>query len=106
MNREQILAWIGSLTDKQLVELFYDATSDRDVDGEQGRLAVAKACTFPDDERETTFLALPDPDAYPSGWVDDAPFCQSGSCVECECLIRSFAKRVICPICGAKANCT
>lgn len=109
MDRRTIVTWLASLTDKQFVEFFYEAVSDRDtseVDGDRGHFVMAKTSKMPDTERDTVFLALPDPDEYSGEWADDSPICQTGQCVECGSRVRSVSKQAICPICEAKVYCT
>lgn len=109
MNRDRVLAWLSSLTDKEFVDFFYDAVANRDtseIDGERGHLVVANTSKLPDEERDTVFLALPDPDKYPGEWAKDSSICQTGECIECGSWVRSIAKHAICPICEAKVHCT
>lgn len=109
INRNSVLNWLSSLTDKQFVEFFYEAVESRDtseIKGEQGHFVLADTSQIPGEKRETVFLGLPDPSAYSDKWVDDAPICQTGQCAECQSWIRSIAKRAICPVCGEKVYCT
>ena len=109
MDRHNVRVWLSSLTDKQFVEFFYEAVSGRDtseIEGESGHLVVADTSKLPDEERDTVFLAIPDPDEYSGGWADDSPICQTGQCIECGSWVRSVAKHAICPICHAKVYCT
>jgi hypothetical protein len=109
MDRSAVIAWLSSMTDKQFIDFFYDAVSGRDtseMEGERGHLVMANASQFPGEDRDTVFLALPDPDKYPEGWADDSPICQTGQCIECGSPIRCVAKHAVCPICMAKVYCT
>ena len=67
---------------------------------------MAQTSRMTDEERDTVFLALPDPDEYSDDWADDCPICQTGQCIECRSWVRSIAKHAICPICEAKVYCT
>lgn len=109
MDRRGVVAWLASLTDKQFVDFFYEAVSERDTsefDGECGHFVIADTSKMPDEKRDTVFLALPDSDEYSGEWADDSPICQTGQCIECGSWVRSIAKHAICPICEAKVYCT
>lgn len=109
MNPANVLAWLSSMTDKQFVEFFYEAVSDRDTsefDGQRGHFVLANTSKMPDEDRDTVFLAIPDPVHNPNEWSDDCPICQTGQCAECGSWIRCVAKNAICPICEAKVYCT
>jgi hypothetical protein len=109
MDQRSVVAWLSSLTDKQIVEFFYEAVSERttsEIDGECGHFVMANTSKLPDEKRDTVFLALPDPAEYSGEWADDCAIYQTGQCIECGSWVRSFAKHVICPICVAKVYCT
>lgn len=109
MDRGNLMAWLSSLTDKQFIEFFYEAVSERgtsEIDGERGHLVVANTSKAPNEDRVTVFLALPDPNEYSGEWAYDTPICQTGDCIECGTRVRSIAKHAICPICKAKVYCT
>lgn len=109
MDQRSVVTWLASLTDKQFVEVFYEAVSDRDtseIDGERVHFVMAKTSKMSDEERDSVFLALPDPDEYSGEWADDCAICQTGQCVECRSWVRSVAKHAICPVCGTKVYCT
>ncbi|MHC2066481.1 hypothetical protein ACYFX5_03330 [Bremerella sp. T1] len=108
MNRNEVIAWLSQMNDKQFVDFFYEAVADRDTSelpGEKGHFVLADTSKFPGEPRDTAFLALPDP-AENSKWADDVPICQTGRCPECESWVRSIAKHAICPLCGTKVYCT
>jgi predicted Zn-ribbon and HTH transcriptional regulator len=97
------------MTDSQFVEFFYAAVAGRDtseIEGERGHFVIANTSQMPGEERDTVFLALPDPDEYSLKWADESPICQTGQCVECGSSVRSIAKHAICPICESKVYCT
>ncbi|QVL30740.1 hypothetical protein KIH39_18020 [Telmatocola sphagniphila] len=109
MNRDSVLAWLSSMTDKQFVDFFYEAASNRDtseIDGERGHFVLANTSKVPGEERDTVFLAMPNPINDSDGWSKDCPICQTGQCTECGSLVRSIAKHAICPVCEAKVYCT
>ena len=109
MRRENVVAWLRTLTDKQFAELFYEAVASRDAGDmkeEGGHFVLADTSKRPGERRETQFIALPDPGAYRDQWSDDAPICQTGQCSECESWVRCVAKKAVCPLCGAKVHCT
>jgi hypothetical protein len=109
MKRDNVIAWLSSMTDKEFVDFFYDAVSNRNTsefEGDRGHLVLADTSQLPGEERDTVFLALPDPDAYSIEWAKESPLCQTGQCTECRSWVRCIAKNAICPICEAKVCCT
>lgn len=109
MDRARVVGWLSSMTDKQFVEFFYDAVAHRDTSerkDECGHFVLADTSKVPGEERDTVFLALPDPAEYSAQWADDVPICQTGQCSECKSWVRSIAKHAICPIYGSKVYCT
>ena len=108
MNQTDMLARLTSLADEEFVELFYEVVRKRDpVGGENNRhFVLAETSQCPDEDRDTVFVALPAPERYPEGWVNDAPICQTGECGECGSWVSSIAKHAICPICEAEVYCT
>ena len=106
MNKIDVLNWIKTLTDKQFVELFYEATeehntSDMPTDTAKGHFVLADVLIWEDKDIGIEFAGL---NFYPDDvYEDDYPICQSGTCRNCKNKIRSFAKRILCPICGNEA---
>ncbi|MBA2117142.1 hypothetical protein HOV93_43380 [Planctomycetes bacterium FF15] len=109
MDRAKVVGWLSTMTDKQFVEFFYEAVSRRDtseIRGEQGHLVLADTSRLPGEQRDTFFLAIPDPDKYETEWANDCPICQTGQCIECKSWVRCIAKHAVCPICSEKVYCT
>lgn len=108
--RVTALTYLTGLSDKAFVEFFYEAVRDRvtsDIKEGHGHLILADAEKAPDGERwDIEFLALHDRQNYSAEWGDDSPICQSGTCHGCGQIVRSWAKKAICPVCGAQASCT
>jgi hypothetical protein len=107
--RGKVIEWLGSLTDKDFAEVFYEATASRttsDSPGCGGHFVLADTEKVNDGEWETDLIALHDPEAYPEGMVSDAPICQSGICSACKSGVRCWAKGAICPVCGEKVGCS
>lgn len=115
----EIMEWFKNLTDKQLVEFFYQAVQGRRISGNgehyhQEHLILANASRMRDyhnpeseseefgpwEHWEIDLLAVHD-QQNSSGWVDDAPICQMGGCGCNEHQVLCYDKRAICPICGA-----
>jgi hypothetical protein len=96
MNRDEVINYIRSLTDLELTELFYEATSERWMDGDDSRLILALATQYGDSESAwgILYLALHDPTVYPQGWDPEAPFCQEAG------NLLSYAKHMISPFDG------
>jgi len=108
MDQHQVISWLLEMADKQFVEFFYEAVADRDtseIEGENGHFVIAETSMIPGEQRNTVFLALPDPTEYIT-WSEESPICQTGQCPECEAWVRSIAKHAICPLCNARVYCT
>lgn len=102
-NRTQIIAFLKRLTDKQFVELFYEAVEERVILGNSpgdSKLILANASRDSDESGkwEVDLLALHDRSAYDSEWADDVLFCQESESEGFRVL--SYAKQMICPITG------
>ena len=39
-------------------------------------------------------------------FFDDAPICQYGTCMNCQTAVGSWAKQVVCPVCGEDVFCS
>ena len=111
ISRNHILQWIKGLTDKQLVEFFYESTQNRHIySGEENyvlsHLVLANATKTKNDNDENwgrwklEILCSHDPKHYPDGFDDNGALCQFSSC--CEQTTVSYVKNAICPICGQK----
>jgi hypothetical protein len=122
----EVMKWFKNLTDKQLVEFFYQAVQGRrNVSGnsevynqEHFVLALAsrtRDVIYSDDFIYDPFteveefgpwepwkirvLALHSREKYSDGWADEAPICQAGTCV-CGHATLCYAKYGECPVCG------
>ena len=99
-----VVQYLRSLADKELAELFYEVARGRrtsDTAEEKRHLVLAEVAQ----EGETWSLeviALADPAEY-AEWLAGSPVCQSGVCGDCGTQVRSWAKHMICPVCGSKA---
>jgi len=104
-SRESIVKFLRGLGYKDLVEIFYDVVRDRstgDVADAKGHYIIANVATE-DGTWTLEVIAREDPERYPSGWAPDVPVCQSGVCEGCGSQVRSWAKHMLCPVCGGKA---
>ena len=109
MVESQVIAWLNAMSHKQFAEFFYRAVSDRntsDVAEWDGHFILADAEHVPDEDWDVDMIALHDPDEYDTGWADDSPLCQSGTCPNCGANVRSVAKHALCPVCNSKTYCT
>ena len=115
----EIMAWFKNLTDKQLVEFFYQAVQGRRISGDgedyhQEHLVLANASRYTDGiDSETKsensdlwsleLLAIFDRQHNQSKW-DDAPICQAGNCKCNTHNILSYDKYSTYPICGSPVS--
>jgi hypothetical protein len=102
----QALYWLSNLSHKQFAEFFYQAVKERrtsDFQEGRGHFVLANAEIVDNDRWAIDFIALPEA-AEP--WAEDVPLCQSGPCGACGADMRSWAKKAICPICGAPVGLT
>ncbi len=109
MDQNAVIAGLQTLTDKRIVELFYEAVKGRrtsDIKEWRGHLVLADWQKVENEHWEVQFVALADKSAYDGPWADDAPISQSGECIECANSVCSWAKHAICPVCGNGVNCT
>lgn len=98
IERSEVVKWLGGLTEKQLAEVFHEASPAPSSDS---RLVLAVARRIDDDTWETSVIGV-SADGVP--WADDAPLSQEGSCFRCDSRVISWAKGMICPVCGNKLN--
>lgn len=105
-DRKQVLAWLATQTDKQLVELFSELQRTREWGRKDlnGRLRLAEVTEGEPAEWQLSLAAVHDPAVYEGGWDDQAGLYQSGGC--CGLRLVSWAKHARCPLCGEKAYLT
>jgi hypothetical protein len=109
MNRDAVIGHIKSLTDKELVDLIYDATKGRDIFSEEAawsenKLVLCNASRDKDEdgswsEWRLELLAQEDKNEYPEGWSPEAPICQEGKTLD-NMPVFGWAKKMTCPITG------
>jgi len=118
MNQDQAKAYLDSLSNKQLVELLLDVLNKRRGDegaeaafvqahwcvAEASRMQAANGIDW--EAWDVELLAAHDSSVYDSGWDDQALLCQSGQCGECGMALLSWAKAIVCPVCGSAASAT
>lgn len=110
MDKNQVITYIKTLTDKQLAELFYEATEGRhpfeeEKEYHQAHFVMGTASRMLGDNDqwenwELSVICLHEPAQYPNGWHDDSPLVQFGKC--CQHETSSYAKHAICAICKEK----
>jgi len=105
MKKEDLVKELRKLNDKEVVEVFYEAFSNRkkviDEDIDEA-IVIGEASYSPQDkEHYTEFWALPMP-----GLPQLESPLQSGKCEKCKALIASVSKEAQCPICGTLVECT
>jgi len=56
----------------------------------------------------TSLVATPDQEYYGGSaeWETESPICQYGVCNGCSSKLTSWAKHVLCPVCGRKVCCS
>lgn len=104
MDKNEVVTWLRSLTDKQFVELFYEAVEGRHIcepekEYHKSHLVLAEASKiqFEDDTWDEWEVSLVCPTPGKS-WADDMPLCQIGG--HCNLYTISWAKESTCPVCG------
>jgi hypothetical protein len=104
-SREAVVRYLRGLADKELAELFYDAVRDRrseDVPTARRHFVLGDA-SYEDGKWALDVIAREDPVKYEDGWVAAAPVSQGGVCEGCGTRIKSWAKHMVCSVCGSKA---
>lgn len=99
LMKTEALKWVATLSDKQFAEFFYEATHGRDtsdIPDEGGHFVLADVARI-ESGWEINYIAVPQD--YDE-WIDDAPICQEGECAQCGSVVRSWAKDLVCPVCG------
>ena len=102
MPPKNLVHALRALTDKQFVEVFYEAVQGRHIYPAErnvfdAHLVLANTVRDVDgtDRGWTVELVCPTPG---QDWVDDAPICQAGE--HCGMATTSWAKSSQCPVCG------
>ena len=93
-DRTEMMTWLSGLTEKQLAEVFHEARPNQSSDS---RIVLALARRVEDEPWEISLIGM---NAGGEPWADDALLCQDGSCFQCDSRVTSWAKRMICPVCG------
>ncbi len=110
-RREIAISLLTSMSDKEFVELIYEAIRKRpvtsDTEEEQGHFVIGTA-TFDRDDKtwDLDVVSLHDPVQYISGFEQNAPLCQFGDCANCGYATVSWAKNAKCAVCGTAVYCT
>lgn len=103
MTRDAIIKEIRELSDKQFVELFYEAVKGRHIytaeaNVFESHLVLANAVRARGTGSPSTIeLLCPVPDQH---WADDSPICQHGQ--HCGFETASWAKESRCPVCNGQ----
>lgn len=101
-DRVAVVKFLATLTDKQFVEVVYEADVQRcGMAGTRFILAEVSKDKGPADQPWTiSFVGL---NRYREPWEDDVPLAQYGKCARCGSGILSWAKHIVCPVCGNAA---
>ena len=104
-GRELVVQYMRTLGDKELAELFYEATRDRpnsDVSSARRHFVLADVSLEEGQKWHLDVIALHDPAKY-AEWAPNSPVCQWGTCEGCGFAVKSWAKHMLCPVCGGAA---
>ena len=102
-SRQAIVQYLRALADKELAEVFYEATRDRpssDVAEAKRHFVLGEVSL---EEGKWDLEVISPADAADGPWASGVPICQSGTCDGCGLQLRSWAKHMSCSVCGAKA---
>ena len=112
-SRDSVITYLQALADKELVELFADAVGGRsrsDMKGGEHHLLVADA-TLQDGRWDVSVIGREDPDRYRPDLASlvgevfpNVPIRARGVCATCDAQVRSWAKQMLCPVCGSKVS--
>ena len=114
-TKQTALAFIRSLNSRELVEFFYEATSERTIhtkaiagDSFEIETYIIGQSTWEfGGSHLTDFLALPSSDSAQLEWVQKGEnFNQHGACETCKAPVGCIAKEAVCPICKNLVGCT
>lgn len=103
-SRESAVAYLRTLADKELAELFYEAIRDRpslESPAERRHLVLAEVSR--DEEGKWDLEVISPADAADGKWAVGVPICQAGTCDGCGLQVRSWAKHMVCSVCGTRA---
>ena len=102
-SRQSVVRYLRALADKELAELFYEATRERpSSDVAEARRHFVLGDASLDDGAWSVEVISPADEAH-GPWAAGVPICQSGTCDGCGLQIRSWAKHMLCSVCGTKA---
>ena len=119
LTRDDLIEYLSKyLTDAELVLLLTSVFSNRAkkvVDEsipfhQLDRLLLAQQSVYGDPsslESDTSLVACHNPTKYSANYPDlSQTLCETGDCLNCGSDFVSYAKYVICPVCGSQAYCT
>jgi hypothetical protein len=101
MNRAEIVAQLRCLTDKEFIEIFYEACAGRNIyagDIGEAQLVLANAERHPEDDGTYSPWRLQLLTLNDGNWADDSPVCQFGE--HCGFETAGCSKWSMCAICG------
>ncbi len=106
MRPQDIIDALGQLTDKQFVEMFYEAVQGRDIyraeqKAFEAHLVLANAVRDAGSVDNSGWTLEVVCSAPGQRFADDSPLCQTGE--HCGHPTVSWAKRARCPVCGEDA---
>jgi len=117
-TKEEAIKYIESLSEKEIVDFFYESTQNRRVhhkhdDGFEIETLCIVQSTFGeynneiDTESYHEFMALPSDELKDLDWVKkEKNITEQGKCNVCKALILCVTKEAICPICHTIVECT
>ena len=117
-KKDESINYIKTLSEKELVDFFYEATQNRRVHNEYEdgfeietlcivQSAFGKYSNEIDTESYHEFMALPTDELKDLEWVKkEQNITEQGKCSKCKVLILCVTKEAICPICNNIVECT
>jgi len=120
--RATAISYLKSLSDKEFVDLFYEAAEDRNVCNDLGAefegdfdsttwiIATSDYGRIngkEDPEPYTLIAAIPSPEWSKTELVHESrELLNSGACERCSIELQCVAKEAVCPICNSIVSCT
>jgi hypothetical protein len=111
LNKDQVVAYLKSLSEMEAIEVFYKVFEPKVVHGENfvdDIYCISQSSYMYDGSLPyTEFVGLPKNGLNNlSKRVVEAGPVESGTCRKCKTLVTGVSKIVVCPICNSDVECT
>ena len=118
LERKKAINYIQNLSEKQFVDFFYEAVTNRNEDQlvpngyEKDRICLIRTSfgafeNKEDKEHLSEFMALPTEEFSKIKWIQKmSNVTEQGRCKKCKAQVISVAKLAACPICDTEVECT